>query len=155
MKADEKFRREFMKTKHYKEIFDSKMSSSLQASAVIGNLYTASMYMGLRSLLEFEFLKGVDLYNKRIGFGSYGSGCSAMVFSGVIQENYKDLVKRMNLEKDIGQRTKISIKDYEILHKNTRKYDEAFLNAEDEFILINIGGTTADRAGFREYCYAS
>ena len=155
MKADEKFRREFMKTKHYKEIFDSKMSSSLQASAVIGNLYTASMYMGLRSLLEFEFLKGVDLFNKRIGFGSYGSGCSAMVFSGVIQENYKDLVKRMNLEKDIGQRTKISIKDYEILHKNTRKYDEAFLNAEDEFILINIGGTTADRAGFREYCYAS
>ena len=84
MKADEKFRREFMKTKYYKEIFDKKMSSSLEASAVIGNLYTASMYMGLRSLLEFEFLKGVDLFNKRIGFGSYGSGCSAMVFSGVI-----------------------------------------------------------------------
>ncbi len=155
MRADEKFRREFMKTKYYKEVFDNKMSSSLQASAVIGNLYTASMYMGLRSLLEFEFLKGVDLYNKRIGFGSYGSGCSAMVFSGVIQENYKDLVKRMDLDKDIGQRTKISINDYEKLHRNSRKYNEAFLNAENEFILINVGGTTADRAGFREYCYAS
>ena len=119
MKADEKFRREFMKTSHYKEIFEKKMSSSLQASAVIGNLYTASMYMGLRSLLEFEFLKGVDLFNKRIGFGSYGSGSSAMVFSGVIQENYKDLVKRMDLEKDIGQRTKISIKR---LRKITQKY---------------------------------
>ena len=49
----------------------------------------------------------------------------------------------------------MSIEDYEKLHKNTRKYDQAFLNAEDEFILVNIGGTTADRAGFREYCYAS
>ncbi|WP_148686605.1 hydroxymethylglutaryl-CoA synthase family protein [Candidatus Nitrosocosmicus hydrocola] len=155
MKADEKFRREFMKTEHYRNVFDRKMSSSLQASALIGNLYTASMYMGLRSLLEFEYVKNVDLYGKRIGFGSYGSGCSAMVFSGVIQENYKELVSRMNLDKDIGPRTKMSIEDYEKLHKNTRKYDQAFLNAEDEFILVNIGGNTADRAGFREYCYAS
>lgn len=38
------------------------------------------------------------------------------------------------------------------IHEST---DQAFLNAEDEFILVNIGGTTADRAGFREYCYAS
>lgn len=155
MKADEKFRREFMKTEQYRNVFDRKMSSSLQASALIGNLYTASMYMGLRSLLEFEYGKNIDLYGKRIGFGSYGSGCSAMVFSGVIQEKYKELVSRMNLDKDIGPRTKISIEDYEKLHRNTRKYDQAFLNAEDEFILVNIGGNTADRAGFREYCYAN
>jgi hydroxymethylglutaryl-CoA synthase len=155
MKADEKFRREFMKTQHYRDVFEKKMASSLQASALIGNLYTASMYMGLRSLLEFEYMKNADLFNKRIGFGSYGSGCSAMVFSGVVQEGYKELVSRMNLDKEIGPRTKISIEDYEKLHKNTRKFDQAFLNAEDEFILVNIGGTTADRAGFREYCYAS
>jgi hydroxymethylglutaryl-CoA synthase len=155
MKADEKFRREFMRTEHYRNVFNRKMSSSLQASALIGNLYTASMYMGLRSLLEFEYGKDIDLYGKRIGFGSYGSGCSAMVFSGVIQEKYKELVSRMDLDKDIGPRTKISIEDYEKLHRNTRKYDQAFLNAEDEFILVNIGGNTADRAGFREYCYAN
>lgn len=155
MKADEKFRREFMKTTYYKEVYDKKMASSLEASAIIGNLYTASMYMGLRSLLEFEYAKGIDLYNKRIGFGSYGSGCSAMVFSGIIQEKYKEIVNRMDLEKEIGPRTKISIEDYEKLHKKSRKYDQAFLNAENEFILVNIGGITADRAGFREYCYAS
>ena len=49
------------------------MASSLEASAIIGNLYTASMYMGLRSMLEFEFKKGTDLEQKRIGFGSYGA----------------------------------------------------------------------------------
>ena len=89
MKADEKFRHAFMHTSFYNEVFEKKMASSLEASAIIGNLYTASMYMGFRSLLEFEFKKGTDLQNKRIGFGSYGSGSSAMVFSGIIQPQYQ------------------------------------------------------------------
>lgn len=155
MKADERFRREFMKTPYYREVFDKKMASSLEASAIIGNLYTASMYMGLRSLVEFEYNKGMDLCSKRVGFGSYGSGCSAMVFSGVFQEKYKEIANKMNMDNEIGKRTKISINDYEKLHSNTKKFNEAFLNAENEFILVSIGGITADRAGFREYCYAS
>jgi hydroxymethylglutaryl-CoA synthase len=155
MKADEKFRREFMKTSYYKEIFNKKMSSSLEASTLIGNLYTASMYMGLRSLVEFENNKGIDLYNKRVGFGSYGSGSSAMVFSGVFQEEYKEIANKMDLDKEIGHRTKISIDDYEKLHNNTKKFSESFLNGENEFILLSVGGMTADRAGFREYCFAS
>ncbi|HYX71275.1 MAG TPA: hydroxymethylglutaryl-CoA synthase, partial [Nitrososphaera sp.] len=54
MKADEKFRRAFSQTSFYNEVYEKKMASSLAASALIGNLYTASMYLGLRSLLEFE-----------------------------------------------------------------------------------------------------
>src|SRR3954471_10848249 len=104
MKADERFRRAFMQTSYYNEVYEAKMSSSLEASAIIGNLYTASMYLGLRSLLEFEFKKGTDLEGKRIGFGSYGSGSSAMVFSGIIQPEYKEIVSRMDLDADIGQR---------------------------------------------------
>jgi hydroxymethylglutaryl-CoA synthase len=69
--------------------------------------------MGLRSLVEFEYNKGMDLFSKRVGFGSYGSGCSAMVFSGVFQEKYKEIANKMNLDKEIGQRTKIPINDYE------------------------------------------
>ena len=155
MRADEKFRKEFMKTGYYREVFDKKMSSSLEASALIGNLYTASMYMGFRSLVEFENNKGIDLYNKRVGFGSYGSGCSAMVFSGIFQEQCKEIANKMDLDKEIGQRTKISIEDYEKLHNNSKKFSESFLNGENEFILVSIGGITADRAGFREYCFAS
>ena len=68
---------------------------------MIGNLYTASLYLGFRSSLEFEYQKGVDLDGKRIGFGSYGSGSSAMVFSGVVQPEYAEIVKSMNLESEI------------------------------------------------------
>ncbi|MBV9177118.1 MAG: 3-hydroxy-3-methylglutaryl-CoA synthase [Nitrososphaeraceae archaeon] len=153
MKADEKFRRAFVQTSFYNEIFEKKMASSLQASTIIGNLYTASMYMGFRSLLEFEYKKGTDLEAKRVGFGSYGSGSSAMVFSGVIQPQYKEIVKRMNLEVEIGPRKKVSMEEYGKLHENGISFNDSILQTNKEFILAKIGGTTADKAGLREYIY--
>jgi hydroxymethylglutaryl-CoA synthase len=155
MKADEKFRRAFMQTSFYNEVFERKMASSLEASTIIGNLYTASMYMGFRSLLEFEYRKGTDLESKRVGFGSYGSGSSAMVFTGLIQSEYKEIVEGMNLEKEIGPRKKISIDDYERLRGNETNFDTSLLPVHREFVLVKIGGTTADKAGFREYNFTN
>jgi hydroxymethylglutaryl-CoA synthase len=155
MTADEQFRKAFMQTSFYNEVYEKKMASSLEASNIIGNLYTASMYMGLRSLLEFEFKKGHNIEGFRVGFGSYGSGSSAMVFSGVIQPNYVEIVKGMNLEEDIGFRKKLSMEEYQILRENQRKLNDSYASAKNEFVLIKIGGSTADKAGFREYCYCS
>jgi len=155
MKADEKFRRAFMQTSFYNEVFERKMASSLEASTIIGNLYTASMYMGFRSLLEFEYKKGTDLESKRVGFGSYGSGSSAMVFTGVIQAEYKEIVCGMNLDEEIGPRKKISIDEYERLRRNERNFNTYHLPVHKEFVLVKIGGTTADKAGFREYNFIS
>ena len=155
MKADERFRRAFMQTSFYNEVFEKKMASSLEASTIIGNLYTASMYMGFRSLLEFEYKKGTDLQCKRVGFGSYGSGSSAMVFTGVIQSEYKEIVEGMNLEEEIGPRKKISIHEYERLRGNERNFDTSLLPVHNEFVLVKIGGTTADKAGFREYNFTN
>jgi hydroxymethylglutaryl-CoA synthase len=155
MKADEQFRRAFMQTSFYNEVYEKKMTSSLEASTLIGNLYTASMYMGLRSLLEFEHKKGTDLEGKRVGFGSYGSGSSAMVFSGLIQPEYKEIVSRMDLDADIGPRQRLSIEEYERLHRKERAFSDSVINAHKEFVLVKLGGTTADKAGFREYDYVS
>jgi len=153
MKADERFRKSFMQTSFYNEVYEKKLSSSLEASGIIGNLYTASMYMGLRSLLEFEYKKNHDIEGKRVGFGSYGSGSSAMVFSGVVQEEYKEIVRDMNLEEEIGFRTKLSMDEYQSLRENERTLNDSYVRAKDEFVLVKIGGTTADKAGFREYCF--
>ena len=128
MDSDEKFRRAFMQTSFYNEVFEKKMASSLEASSLIGNLYTASMYMGLRSYWNSSAKKGTELESKRIGFGSYGSGSSAMVFSGVIQPEYKSLVKNMNLEEEIGMRTKLSIEEYEEVHKNERNFNNCHIS---------------------------
>ena len=151
MQTDEQFRKAFIKTHSFQKVFNEKMASSLETSAMIGNLYTASMYMGLRSLLEFEYKKGIALEGKRIGFGSYGSGSSAMVFSGVIQPEYKEPVKNMNLEEEIGNRTKLDMNEYKKLHSNERQIFDPILNSKNEFVLVKIGGITADKAGLREY----
>jgi len=152
MEKDEQFRKKFMETPEYKDLFVAKLASSLKASEIVGNLYTGSLYMGFRSELEFEHRMGKDLAGKRVGFASYGSGSSAMVFSGVIQPTYQEVVKRMNLEGEIGERKKISIEEYEKLHEGQRLLDDAFLSPKKEFVLVKIGtGVTTE--GFREYAF--
>ena len=156
MKADEKFRRLFMQTALYHEAYEKKMASSLKASELIGNLYTASMYMGFRSSLEFEYKRGTDLNGKRVGFGSYGSGSSAMVFSGVIQPSYKEIVSAMNLEEEIGTRMKLSMDEYEGLHRGIgRGLFDSINHSNKEFVLIKIGGKLTKKAGLREYVYTT
>lgn len=145
-----------MQTSLYHEAYENKMASSLKASELIGNLYTASMYMGFRSSLEFEYKKGTDLNGKRVGFGSYGSGSSAMVFSGVIQPSYKEIVAAMNLEEEIGNRMKLSMEEYEGLHRGIgRELFDSINHGYREFILIKIGAKLTEKAGLREYAYTA
>ncbi len=154
MERDEAFRKKFMESPHYKEVFENKLASSLKASEVIGNLYTGSLYMGFRSELEFEHKKRKDLAGKRVGFASYGSGSSAMVFSGVIQPTYLEIVKNMDLEKEIGSRKKISIEEYERLHRGEKKIEDNFVPARKEFVLVKIG-EAGNTEGFREYAFVN
>ena len=150
MAKDHEFTKMFTKTQEYQDVYESKLSSSLIASTMIGNLYTASLYLGFRSSLEFEYQKGVDLNGKRVGFCSYGSGASAMIFSGVIQPEYEQIVKDMNIEAEIGPRTKLSLEEYEDLHENKRKPENNIRSANKEFILIDVKTSTESR-GQRQY----
>jgi hydroxymethylglutaryl-CoA synthase len=152
MAKDHEFTKLFTKTKKYQEVYESKLSSSLIASSMIGNLYTASLYLGFRSSLEFEYQKGIDLAGKRVGFGSYGSGSSAMVFSGVIQAEYEQMVKNMNLEVEIGKRRKLTWDEYEELHENKLSPEESMLHSKKEFVLVDVQTKTETR-GERRYIF--
>lgn len=138
MEKDHKFTKLFFNTKEFQDTYESKLASSLIAPKMIGNLYTASLYLGFRSSLEFEFQKGVDLTDKRVGFGSYGSGSSAMVFSGVIQPEYKEVVSNMNLEIEIGERKKLTLEEYEAIHEHRLNFTDNIINTKKEFVLIDI-----------------
>jgi len=152
MAKDHQFTKLFTSTEMYAELYESKLASSLIASKMIGNLYTASLYLGFRSSLEFEYQKGVDLEGKRVGFCSYGSGASAMIFSGVIQPEYGQVVKDMNLEAEIGPRTKLSLDEYEELHENKRTYEENIRSANKEFVIVDVKTSTESR-GERHYAF--
>ena len=152
MAKDHEFTKLFSKTKEYMEIYESKLSSSLIASKMIGNLYTASLYLGFRSSLEFEYQKGINLEGKRVGFCSYGSGASAMIFSGVIQPEYEQVVKEMNLETELGPRTKLTLEEYEELHENKRGPEDNIRTANKEFVLVDIMSSVESR-GERHYTF--
>jgi len=152
MANDHQFTKLFTSTKMYAELYESKLASSLIASKMIGNLYTASLYLGFRSSLEVEYQKGVDLEGKRVGFCSYGSGASAMIFSGVIQPEYGQVVKDMNLEAELGPRTKLSLDEYEELHENKRTYEENIRSANKEFVIVDVK-TSAESRGERHYAF--
>ena len=152
MARDHQFTKLFTSIEEYDELYESKLASSLIASKMIGNLYTASLYLGFRSSLEFEYQKGVNLNGKRVGFCSYGSGSSAMIFSGVIQPEYEQIVKEMNLEAEIGPRTKLSLEEYEELHENKRDPDDTIRSANKEFVLVDVK-TSAKSKGERHYTF--
>ncbi len=86
--------------------------SSLLYSKKVGNGYTASLYMGLASLLEndIECLAG-----KRVGFFSYGSGCTSEFFSGIIQNSYMEIAaKNKKIHHSIiDGRKKLTCQEYE------------------------------------------
>lgn len=152
MAKDHEFTKLFTKTPEFQEVYEAKLASSLIASKMIGNLYTASLYLGFRSSLEFEYQKGINLNGKRVGFGSYGSGASAMVFSGVIQPEYEEIVKSMNLEAELGPRRKLTLNEYERIHESKLSPEESMLNPKQEFILVNVN-TSKESRGERRYVF--
>lgn len=92
------------------ETIQQHLGNSLEYGRNIGNSYSASLYVGLTSLLD---LTAEDMTNQRIGFYSYGSGCVAEYFSGVVQLGYKSVLNTQCHKDMLVNRTALSFADYE------------------------------------------
>jgi hydroxymethylglutaryl-CoA synthase len=95
------------------EVWHKHIRDSLIYGRQIGNSYTAALYIGLASLLDFN---KEDLAGKRIGLYSYGSGCVAEFFSGVIQAGYKDALHSAFHAQLIATRQPLNYSQYEQLY---------------------------------------
>ena len=115
---DKEWFKKLSKSSIYKSFINEKISPGEKASSEIGNMYTASIFMSLISSLVEANINNKDLENKKIGFISYGSGSKAKIFEGIIQKNWIDKVKHLNLFKNLNNRKKISVDVYEKLHKS-------------------------------------
>lgn len=91
------------------EITSSHVQPSLTYGRQIGNSYTASLYVALASLLDTIT---EDLSGQRIGFYSYGSGCVAEYFSGVVQPSYRAVLKTAYHAELLAARTLLSYDEY-------------------------------------------
>ncbi len=91
------------------DIWMRDINYSLAYGRIIGNSYTASLYVGLASLLDNV---SEDLAGKRIGFYSYGSGCVAEFFSAIIQPGYREALNTDYHQNLFASRTRLTYEEY-------------------------------------------
>lgn len=86
------------------------LAYALQYNRQTGNTYAASLYEGLASLLDHD---PADLAGRRIGLFSYGSGCMAEFFSGIVQPGYRDTLHTAAHQRMLAERTELTMRQYE------------------------------------------
>src|SRR3990167_2071424 len=78
-----------------------------------GNSYSAALYISLISLLDNT---AEELSHKRIGFYSYGSGCVAEFFSGVVQPEYRQVLATEFHRQHLASRQALTYQEYEAFY---------------------------------------
>lgn len=95
------------------EDLEKVIGESLIYSRSAGNCYSASLYVGLCSLLDNA---AEDLSGKRIGLYSYGSGCVGEFFSGAVQKNYRNSLFAAEHQAMLSGRTELTFQQYEDIY---------------------------------------
>ena len=115
---DPEFNKKSYKSSLYKDYVANKVSPGEKASSSIGNMYSASVFMSLLSMLNYHFENKNKIAGEKVGFISYGSGSKAKVFHGIIQDKWVDKIKTSKLFEFLKTRKEISFSMYEKLHQN-------------------------------------
>lgn len=115
----------------------SNFQLSTTYNRLVGNVYTASLYLSIISLLVKGDLKSGD----SIGMFSYGSGAVGEFFAGIVQEGYKDHI--LIQDDELNSRIKLSVKEYESMYgskPNSEGMHQIFdtSNETSEFYLKEI-----------------
>ncbi|MFH8620069.1 hydroxymethylglutaryl-CoA synthase [Streptomyces sp. NPDC017979] len=84
-------------------------------NAVVGNSYTASMYLGLAALLDHP----EDLTDQDVGFFSYGSGSVAEFFAGRVVPGYRKHLRTEQHREAIDRRGTLDYAAYRELHERS------------------------------------
>lgn len=104
------------------------LGPSLHYGRIIGNCYTAALYLSLISLLENT---KTDLSHQRIGFYSYGSGCVAEFFSGIVQPHYQNQLDTQKHQALLANRQSLTLDEYESFYNFSYPKDGSILQLSD------------------------
>ena len=85
------------KSSLYRSFVDQRIVPGEKASSEIGNMYTASIFMSLLSLLNYAVDSKIEIAGNKVGFLSYGSGSKSKVFQGSIESSWKKKLINSNL----------------------------------------------------------
>jgi hydroxymethylglutaryl-CoA synthase len=90
-----------------------RLQPTMAYNRLIGNSYTASLYISLVSLLEND---EADLGGERIGLYAYGSGCMGLYLSGCVVPGYQTALAAAAHRRMLLDRVAIDMDTYERWH---------------------------------------
>jgi polyketide biosynthesis 3-hydroxy-3-methylglutaryl-CoA synthase-like enzyme PksG len=108
--AHRKMMREFARPHagRIEEDFARRVAPSLHYPSQVGNLCSGSVYLALASLIDHADLDA----GARVGLYSYGSGCSAEFFSGVVDAGSRAAVGAMRIGAHLDARVELDFAGY-------------------------------------------
>jgi hydroxymethylglutaryl-CoA synthase len=106
------------KSNLYQDFIKEKIMPGEIASSQIGNMYTASIFMSLLSMLSHQLQNSNNIIGDKVGFISYGSGSKSKIFNGTLMKDWKEKIELVNLFDNLSNRQEISFESYQNLHTN-------------------------------------
>ena len=94
-----------------KKRFQQRVQPSIEVPTMCGNMYTASVYSGLASLLNN--VSSEALQAKKIGIFSYGGGLAASMFSLRVVGSTEEMAKKLDIKQRLAARRTVSPEFYE------------------------------------------
>jgi hydroxymethylglutaryl-CoA synthase len=109
-----------------KKRFNERVQPSIQVPTMCGNMYCASVYGGLVSLLSN--VESNTLQGKRIGVFSYGSGLASSLFSLKIVGSTENIQKTLDLQERLAARRTVAPEVYDSVCAILRQHSGNFTN---------------------------
>lgn len=94
-----------------KKNFQARVQPGIQVPTMCGNMYCASVYGSLCSLLSN--VSNEQLQGKRIGLFSYGSGLASSLFSAKVVGDVSEMVSKLNLQERLKARRTVAPEIYD------------------------------------------
>lgn len=143
--------RAFSKSDYYRAYVAKALAPAERASSLIGNMYTASIFMGLLSTLCDAADKGEAIEGNTIGFMGYGSGSKAKVFQGTVEAGWAK-VGSLDLFSALENRSPVDFKTYELWHNERLT---APLSPEKSGFTFTGLRTEENQEYFRDYTFTA
>jgi len=105
------------KSQVYRDFVSSRITPGERASSLVGNMYSASIFMSLLSMLEDALEQGQEMAGKTVGFMSYGSGSKSKVFQATIGSDWITALGSQRLFSFLESRKPIDMEAYEAWHR--------------------------------------
>ena len=97
---------------HY--LAEHDFDASIQPAAIVGNLYSGSVFLGLASLLNRRCQRrGEQMVGERLLLLSYGSGNTAVVLAGRVAPRAPEVIRCWDMDSDINHAQDARPYDYD------------------------------------------